>query len=75
MASRSMPDDVAGRVLDELQRRVLLEVASGAPGKVVARRTAVSESTMRRVLRSVRTTLGANSTINAVYIAAKGGLI
>lgn len=61
--------------LDELQRQVLLEIASGTPGKVAARRAAISESTMRRVLRSVREVLGATSTVNAVYIAAKGGLI
>jgi DNA-binding NarL/FixJ family response regulator len=61
--------------LGALERRALWHVAQGTPGASVARALAISESTLRRVLRRARAEVGANSTINAVYRAARKGWI
>ena len=50
-------------------------VAAGHGVRRVARTLSVSESTLRRKMRVVQQKLGGNSRINAVYIAAKKGLI
>ena len=55
--------------------RLLQLVAQGHSAIKVARSLALSEATLRRRLRAVQTKLDANSRINAVYIAAKRGLI
>ncbi|MDQ3984887.1 MAG: hypothetical protein M3280_00065 [Actinomycetota bacterium] len=64
-----------GATLDELQRAILWNLAQGMTGSQVARINAVSEATMRRALRKARQLLGAVNTINAIYLAAKRGLI
>jgi DNA-binding NarL/FixJ family response regulator len=62
-------------LLDALQRAVLWRVAHGQKATQVARELAISEATMRRTIRRARVALGAVSTVHAVYLAAKGGLI
>ncbi len=54
---------------------VLELVAKGYAGSKIARLLTMSESTLRRKLRRAQRKLGANSRINAVYLAAKKGLI
>ena len=66
------PDDPA---LSHEEATLLLLVARGQSTSKVARTLAISESTMRRRLTSLQRKLGANSRINAVYLAAKSGLI
>jgi DNA-binding NarL/FixJ family response regulator len=62
-------------VIDPTQREILSNLAQGMTGPQVARAMAISEATMRRMLRTAWQQLGASSTTNAVYLAAKAGLI
>jgi DNA-binding NarL/FixJ family response regulator len=61
--------------LSELQTAILRRYAEGASSAQVARALSISEATMRRNLQEARDILGAASTANAIYLAAKGGLI
>ena len=61
--------------LSQEEARLLLLVAQGDATRKVARSLALSESTLRRRLTLVQRKLGANSRINAVYLATKKGYI
>jgi DNA-binding NarL/FixJ family response regulator len=61
--------------LDDLQLSLLRSLAGGSSYPQAARTANVSEATMRRALRRARDTLGASTTIQAVYLTTKGGLI
>ncbi len=66
-------DGEAGFDSEEL--RALALVAAGHAARRVARVLGVSDATLRRRLKRVEGKLGANSRINAVYLAARRGLI
>ena len=74
MEERSETDDHRSG-LSELQVEILQRFAAGQTSTQVARALAISEATMRRNLQDARNTLGAASTANAIYLAAKAGLI
>ncbi|HVF52578.1 MAG TPA: hypothetical protein VNC78_03115 [Actinomycetota bacterium] len=61
--------------LDDLQLALLRSLASGMSQAQAARAARVSEATMRRAIRGAREAMGASTTIRAVYLAAKRGLI
>lgn len=61
--------------LDGLETRLLRMIAEGHAARRVARSLSISDSTLRRRLSGIQGRLGANSRINAVYIAAKRNLI
>lgn len=61
--------------LDDLEVRLLALIAEGHGVRRVARALAISESTLRRKMGVVQRKLGANGRINAVYVAAKKGVI
>ena len=54
---------------------ILGHLAHGLAEAQAARRMSMSEATLRRNLARAREKLGATSTTNAVYIAARRGLI
>ena len=60
---------------DAEELRALALVAAGHAARRVARVLGVSDATLRRRLKRVEGKLGANSRINAVYLAARRGLI
>ena len=66
--------DPSSQLSDE-EAALLLAVAHGHAAQRIARSLALSEATLRRRLRKVQKKLGANSRINAVYLAAKRGVI
>ena len=74
MEERSESGDHPGG-LPELQTAILRRFAEGESSAQVARALSISEATMRRNLQEARDALGAVSTANAIYLAAKGGLI
>ena len=74
MEERSESGDHPG-ALPELQTEILRRFAEGESSAQVARALSISEATMRRNLQEARDALGAVSTANAIYLAAKGGLI
>jgi len=74
MEERSESGDDPGG-LSELQTSILRRFAEGESSAQVARALSISEATMRRNLQDARDALGASSTANAIYLAAKGGLI
>lgn len=61
--------------LEQDELRALRLLAEGRTESQAARELAISEATLRRLLRRARQGLEANSTIHAVYLAAKRGLI
>ena len=61
--------------LDDFELRLLMLVAEGHGVRRVARTLSVSESTLRRKMGVIGRKLGANGRTNAVYVAAKRGLI
>ena len=61
--------------LDERERRLLAALAAGAELATAARRLGVSVRTARRTARSLEVKLGASTLLQAVYIAAKRGVI
>ncbi|MGH2754646.1 MAG: LuxR C-terminal-related transcriptional regulator [Actinomycetota bacterium] len=61
--------------LTSAELQALLLLSQGATAAGVARIMGISESTLGRVLRRVRRKLGAESTIQAVSIAIRTGLI
>jgi DNA-binding CsgD family transcriptional regulator len=61
--------------LSRRQRQCLSATASGLPAKAVARQLGISERMVRWHLESARQRLGAGSTAQAVYLAAKLELI
>ncbi|HEV2755188.1 MAG TPA: LuxR C-terminal-related transcriptional regulator [Actinomycetota bacterium] len=61
--------------LDKEELRALSLVADGYAAQRVARVLGVSDATLRRRLKRAAEKLGANSRINAVYLAARRGLI
>lgn len=65
----------ADGTLEQDELRALLLLAEGRTESQAARELAISEATLRRLVRRARDLLGANSTIHAVYLAAKRGLI
>lgn len=74
MEERSKTGDHPGD-LSELQTAILRRFAGGESSAQVARALSISEATMRRNLQEARDLLGAASTANAIYLAAKEGLI
>lgn len=65
----------AEAALDEEELRALALVAAGHAAQRIARVLNVSDATLRRKLKRAQDKLGANSRINAVYVAARRGLI
>lgn len=61
--------------LDERERQLLAELASGAEVATAARRLGVSVRTARRIARSLEAKLGACTLLQAMYIAAHRGVI
>jgi DNA-binding NarL/FixJ family response regulator len=61
--------------LDEFETKLLTLIAQGHSLGRVARAVAMSDSTLRRRLVDIQRRLGANSRVNAIYIATKRGLI
>lgn len=57
------------------EHSALLHLALGLTERQAAAELSVSEATFRRILQRARQRLGATSTTNAIYIAAKQGLI
>lgn len=68
-------DDAAPIALTREEAILLQLVAEGYATQKVARSLSLSESTLRRRLTTVQRKLGANSRINAVYLATKKGYI
>ncbi|WP_206422627.1 helix-turn-helix domain-containing protein [Nocardioides pantholopis] len=60
---------------DDADLQVLALLAAGHTVEVIARRTGVSERTVRRRLRSTADGMGVDSTIEAVVQAVRRGLI
>ena len=61
--------------LDDLELELLTLIAHGHGVRRVTRTLSISESTLRRKLLVIARKLGANGRTNAVYVAAKRGLI
>ena len=61
--------------LTRAEIQALRHLGQGLLVTQVARRLAMSESTLRRTIRQAREKLGALGTTNAIYIAARRGLI
>lgn len=57
------------------ERQALYYLAQGLTERQAATALSVSEATFRRITQRARIAVGGNSTINAVYLAAKRGLI
>lgn len=70
-----LPEDPVEVTLKPDELRALSLFAEGLTESQIARALAMSETTLRRAMRQTRGSLGANSTINAVYLATKRGLI
>ncbi len=62
-------------VLDEEELRLLRLLATGLPTETVARRSGLSERTVRRRIRAVCDRLGGAAPIQAVVWAARRGLL
>ncbi len=61
--------------LSRRQREVLLNAVKGKVNKVIARELAISESTVKAHLSSAYRALGVNNRTEAVFVAAKLGLL
>jgi DNA-binding NarL/FixJ family response regulator len=61
--------------LTEREIEVLREVAAGSANKMVARRLAVSEETVKAHMKNILSKLGANDRTHAVTIALRRGII
>jgi len=61
--------------LSRRQRQCLSATASGLTGRAIARQLGISERMVRFHLEGARQRLGAESTAQAVYLAAKLALI
>lgn len=61
--------------LDELERELLRLASKGLDNSEIARRVAVSESTLGRQLQRIYKKVGAENRMQAVVYAAKNGLI
>lgn len=62
-------------VLDEADLRLLRLLATGVPLETVARRSGLSERTVRRRLRAICDRLGVTAPIQAVVWAARRGML
>ncbi|MCW3818160.1 LuxR C-terminal-related transcriptional regulator [Micromonospora sp. DR5-3] len=62
-------------VLDEADLRLLRLLATGVPLETVARRSGLSERTVRRRIRAICDRLGVTAPIQAVVWAARRGLL
>ncbi|MEU4779117.1 LuxR C-terminal-related transcriptional regulator [Micromonospora sp. NPDC023633] len=62
-------------MLDEEDLRLLRLLATGAPLETVARRSAMSERTVRRRIRAICDRLGVTAPIQAVVWAARRGML
>jgi DNA-binding NarL/FixJ family response regulator len=70
MAEHHVDDALTQREIE-----VLREVAAGNANKMVARRLAVSEETVKAHMKNILSKLGANDRTHAVTIALKRGII
>ena len=70
-----MAEHHADDALTEREIEVLREVAAGNANKMVARRLAVSEETVKAHMKNILSKLGANDRTHAVTIALKRGII
>ncbi|MFG2053154.1 helix-turn-helix domain-containing protein [Micromonospora sp. NPDC048930] len=66
---------VESPVLDEEDLRLLRLLATGAPLETVARRSGMSERTVRRRIRAICDRLGVTAPIQAVVWAARRGML
>ncbi|TDC38199.1 response regulator transcription factor [Micromonospora sp. 15K316] len=68
-------NQVGDPVLDAEDLRLLRLMATGLPLETVARRTGLSERTVRRRVRAICDRLGVTARIQAVVWAARRGLL
>ncbi|MFE9204429.1 MULTISPECIES: helix-turn-helix domain-containing protein [unclassified Micromonospora] len=66
---------VENPVLDEEDLRLLRLLATGVPLETVARRSGLSERTVRRRIRAICDRLGVTAPIQAVVWAARRGML
>ncbi|MEU0154000.1 helix-turn-helix domain-containing protein [Micromonospora fulviviridis] len=66
---------VENPVLDEEDLRLLRLLATGVPLETVARRSGMSERTVRRRIRAICDRLGVTAPIQAVVWAARRGML
>ncbi|MEV0806381.1 LuxR C-terminal-related transcriptional regulator [Micromonospora sp. NPDC050200] len=66
---------VENPVLDEEDLRLLRLLATGVPLETVARRSGMSERTVRRRIRAICDRLGVTASIQAVVWAARRGML
>ncbi len=72
---RILQPKVKQEIFSDREKDIMHCVASGAQGKEIAERLAISETTVRRTLRQVFNKLGARNSSEAVSEAYKQHLI
>jgi DNA-binding NarL/FixJ family response regulator len=73
--SAAMAESLTSMPLTPREQEVLQLLAEGCPNKIIARRLAISEGTVKSHVRGVMTKLGVNGRTHAVVAAEKRGLI
>lgn len=74
-AAPAVPADGAGLRLTARQGEVLLYLAQGLSNKLIARKLALSENTVRGHVQSIMALFGSTSRAQAVYRARQAGLL